>query len=164
MARGQNIIKKKKKKRICQFSSHYLILWRSSCRAEAEMVPCDETNLLAPPPIPLPPLPPTVAKLDTLFSEVNCLLPNVGAGLELLLSRPTLALPRAFSAEVACQRRMTDRRNNKFRSSFVEREIRMSVPYFAFYVFVIPVEQSLVWCAWWQDYLDCDWTGSFHTG
>lgn len=68
------------------------------------MVPCDETNLVAPP-IPLPPvtrlLPPTVDKFDTLFSEVNCRLPNVGAGRN-LLSRPmAVVLLNAFSADVA---------------------------------------------------------------
>lgn len=85
----------------------HLILWRNSCRAEAVMVPCDETNLVAPPiPLPWPVtrwlLPPTVDKFDTLFSEVNCRLPNVGAGRD-LLSRPTpkVALLSAFSAEVA---------------------------------------------------------------
>jgi hypothetical protein len=76
------------------------------------MVPCEETNLLVPvipPTMPDPPPPTTpaaVAKFDTLFNEVNCLLPNVGAGRGILLSRPppptpVVALPSAFSAEVA---------------------------------------------------------------
>lgn len=81
---------------------HHLILWRSSCRAEAVIVLCDETNLVPPPSAPTALtklVPPPVAKLETLFSDANCRLPNVGAGRD-LLSRVRLdALP--LSAEVA---------------------------------------------------------------
>lgn len=73
------------------------------------MVPCEETNLLVPvipptTPAPPPTTPAPVAKLDTLFNEVNCLLPNVGAGRGILLSRPPTPVDAqlsAFSAEVA---------------------------------------------------------------
>ena len=68
------------------------------------MVPWEETNLLVPvipPTTPLAPAP--LAKFDTLCNEVNCLLPNVGAGRGILLSRtkPVAALFTTFSAEVA---------------------------------------------------------------
>lgn len=67
------------------------------------MVPCDDTNLLVPVIPPTLAAPALVVKLETLFNEVNCLLPNVGAGRGILLSRttPVVVLPSAFSAEVA---------------------------------------------------------------
>jgi len=70
------------------------MLCRNSCRAAALIVPCEEPAIEFP------------VKLETLFKEANCLLPNVGACLALFTGVDGL-LPlfnNSFSADVAWKR------------------------------------------------------------
>jgi len=76
------------------FIRFHLMLCRNSCRAAALIVPCEEPAIEFP------------VKLETLFKEANCLLPNVGACLALFTGVDGL-LPlfnNSFSADVAWKR------------------------------------------------------------